>query len=154
MEIIPLAGHEAFIPELAELHHTEWSHLNPSLSVEMRAEAISNAAGRKGIPSIFIATSGSTLIGSAALVLQDMDTKPDLTPWLAAVYIKEHFRHQGVATKLIAQCEREALRARVDTLYLYTEYAHKFYKKLGWCSMERCEYKGVIVNVMCKKIAT
>ena len=85
MEIVPLADKEEFIAELAELHHAEWKHLNPSLSLEARAEAIAKAAGREGIPSIFIATSGSQLIGSAALVQNDMDTKPDLSPWLARI---------------------------------------------------------------------
>jgi len=44
---------------------------------------------------------------------QDMTTRPDLSPWLAAVY-----------------------------------------EKLGWQAMEHCKYRGVTVNVMCKKIAS
>ncbi len=154
MEIIPLADKKEFIMELAELHHTEWKHLSPSLTLEARAQAIADAAGREGIPSIFIATSGCQVIGSAALVQNDMDTKPDLSPWLAAVYVKERFRHQGIATELIARCEDEAARVNVDTWYLYTEFSAKLYEKLGWNHMERCEYKGVTVNVMYKQIAS
>jgi len=33
--------------------------------------------------------------------MNDMDIKPDLSPWLAAVYVKKDFRHQGMATVLI-----------------------------------------------------
>ena len=91
MEILPLADKKAFIAQLAELHHAEWKHLNPSLALEDRAEAIAEAAGREGIPSIFITMSGNQLVGSAVLVRNDMDTKPDLTPWLAAVYVKKPF---------------------------------------------------------------
>lgn len=72
MEIVPLADQTEFIAELAELHHAEWKHLNPSLTLEGRAAAIADAAGREGIPSIFIATSGSQLVGSAALVQNEM----------------------------------------------------------------------------------
>lgn len=50
MEILPLADKKEFIAELAELHHAEWKHLNPSLTLEGRAEAIAEAAGREGIP--------------------------------------------------------------------------------------------------------
>lgn len=128
MEIVPLADKKEFIAELAELHHSEWKHLNPSLTLEGRTEAISKAAGRKGIPSIFVAVSGSQLVGSAALVQNDMDTKPDLSPWLAAVYVKESFRHHGIATELIARCEDEAVRSNADTWYLYTEFASNFMK--------------------------
>ncbi|MEP4699677.1 MAG: hypothetical protein ABJZ79_00880, partial [Parasphingorhabdus sp.] len=80
MEIVPLADKKEFIAELAQLHHAEWKHLNPWLTLEGRAEAIAEAAGREGIPSIFIAVSGNQLVGSVALVRNGMDTKPDLTP--------------------------------------------------------------------------
>ena len=154
MEIYPLADKKEFIAELAGLHHAEWKHLNPSLTLEGRAEAITEAAGRGGIPSIFIAASGNQLVGSAALVENDMDTKPELTPWLAAVYVKEAFRHQGVATDLIAPCETEAARSNAKTWYLYTEFASRLYEKLGWLHLERCDYKGVTVDVMCKQITS
>lgn len=152
MEIVSLADNRDFIAELAEFQHAEWKHLNPLLTVEGRAKAIAEAAGREGIPSIFIAVSGSQLVGSAALVKNDMITKPDLSPWLAAVYVKEVFRHQGVATKLIARCEIEATRSNAKTWYLYTEFASTLYEKLGWNHLERCEYKGVTVDVMYKHI--
>jgi len=151
VEIVSLADKKEFIAELAELHHAEWKHLNPTLTLAGRVEKISAAAQREGIPSIFIAMSGGQLVGSAALVQHDMSTKPDLSPWLAAVYVKEGFRHQGIATKLIARCEDEAARSGVNAWYLYTEFASKLYEQLGWHHMERCEYKGVTVDIMCKQ---
>jgi GNAT superfamily N-acetyltransferase len=154
VEIVPLADKKEFIAELAELHHLEWMHLNPSLTLEGRAEKIAEAAEREGIPSVFIAVSGSQLVGSAAIVQNDMDTMPDLSPWLAAVYVKEAFRHQGIATELIARCEVEAARSNANAWYLYTEFASKLYEKLGWCHLERCEYKGLTVDVMYKQIAS
>lgn len=152
MEIVSLADKKECIAELAELHHAEWKHLNPSLTLEGRVKAIAEAAERESIPSIFIAVSEKQLVGSAAIVPNDMDTKPDLSPWLAAVYVKEGFRHQGIATRLIARCEDEAVRSNVDVWYLYTEYASRLYEKLGWHHMERCEYRGVMVDVMCKHV--
>lgn len=153
MQIVSLADKKEFIWELAELHHGEWKHFNPLLSLEKRAELIDKAAGQEGIPSVFIATSGSRLIGSAAVVRQDMDTKPELSPWLAAVYVKEDYRHQGIAAKLIARCEQEVAHSGIKTWYLYTEFASKLYERLGWCLMERCVYKGVVVSVMSKAIS-
>lgn len=152
MEILTLADKKEFIAELAELHHAEWKRLNPSLTLEGRAEAIAEAAGREGIPSIFIALSGNQLVGSAALVRNDMDTKPDLSPWLAAVYVKDGFRRQGIATQLIARCEDEAIRSNANAWYLYTEFASSLYEELGWRHMERCEYKGATVDVMFKRL--
>lgn len=153
MQIVPLADRKEHILELAQLHHEEWKHLSPSLTLDQRVEVIANAAGREGIPSIFIATSGNLLLGSAALVLRDMKTRPELSPWLAAVYVKEEFRGRGIATALISRCETEAVRAGASTWYLFTEFASKLYSKLGWVSMESCDYGGVMVHVMYKDIA-
>lgn len=138
--------------ELSELHHKEWKHLSPSLTLQQRTARITELAGREGIPSIFIAVSGSQLIGSAALVARDMEINADLSPWLAAVYVKEQYRRQGTARELITRCEEEARRSEVDAIYLYTESATKLYEELGWHPMERCEYKGVMVDVMCKQM--
>lgn len=152
MNIIPLGETMEFIEELAALHHSEWGHLNPSLTLEKRIEKLASLTGGRSIPSIFIATSGNELIGSAALVLEDMQSRPDLSPWLAAVYVKEKFRNQGVASALIARCEYEAKRSKIDTLYLYTEFASKLYESLGWRSLESCIYRDVSVKIMYKEI--
>ena len=58
MEIVPLADKKEFIAELAELHHAEWKHLNPSLTLAGRVERISAAAQREGIPMVY----GSNMI--------------------------------------------------------------------------------------------
>lgn len=152
VQIIPLADGKEHLWELAELHHAEWGHFNPSFTLEMRAEVIEEAARREGIPSVFIATSEGELIGSAALIESDMKTRPDLYPWLAAVYVKEHFRNRGIASALIARCETEAAQSEVTTWYLFTEFASDLYKKLGWHHFERCDYKGATVDIMSKDI--
>lgn len=153
VQIIPLAARKDCVWELAELHHAEWGHFSPSFTLQRRAEAIEKAAGREGIPAMFIATSEGELIGSAALIEQDMKTRPDLYPWLAAVYVKERFRNRGIASALIARCEAEAVQSGVTTCYLFTEFAANLYEKLGWRHMESCEYKGARVNIMSKEIA-
>ncbi len=51
----------------------------------------------------FVASASGNLLGSAMLVAQDMDTRTDLTPWLASVFVAPEHRRQGIATKLIAQ---------------------------------------------------
>ena len=91
------------------------------------------------------------IIGSASLVAQDMDDHPDLTPWLADVFVKPDYRGRGIATSLIQQIESEAKSAGIPRLYLYTPDAAKLYQKLGWRVYEECEYKGVEVVIMSKE---
>ncbi|MAM71800.1 MAG: GNAT family N-acetyltransferase [Gammaproteobacteria bacterium] len=152
MQIIPLADKQDLLCELAELHHAEWSHLNPTFTLEERVNLLSKEARRIGIPSIYIAILDKQLLGSAAIVQKDMKIKPDLSPWLAAVFVKEEFRHQGIASALIQRCEQEAITLGIKKWYLFTEHATALYEKLGWKTLEKCDYRGNPVVVMYKSL--
>jgi GNAT superfamily N-acetyltransferase len=150
MKIEYLADHPEFIPELADLHFAEWSYLNPGETLEDKAEYLRRNSGLIGVPSFVIAVEGAELIGSASLIEQDMDNRPDLTPWLADVYIKPKFRGQGIATSLVQRIEAVAKSAGITKLFLYTPDAASLYRRLGWATVEECKYKGVEVVLMSK----
>ena len=154
MKIELLADHPEFIPELAELHFAEWSHLNPGEGLAGKKEYLRQNSGRNGVPVFFIAVDGAELIGSASLIAQDMDDRPDLTPWLADVFVKPGHRGHGVATALIRRIEAEAESAGIVKLYLYTPDAAGMYRRLGWTTVEACKYKGVDVVIMARTLTS
>ena len=71
-------------------------------------------------------------VGTAGVVRGDLDTRPDLTPWLAGVFVHPEFRGRGYATALIRRAEAFAAAACVPVLWLYTLTAEPFYARLGW----------------------
>ncbi len=71
-------------------------------------------------------------VGTAGLVRQDLDTRPDLTPWLAGLFVEPAFRGRGHATALIRRVEAFALAASIPVLWLYTATAEQLYAGLGW----------------------
>ena len=152
MNIDYLADHPHFIPELAALHFAEWNYLNPGQSLDAKKEYLRKNCGRNGVPIFLVAIEDDELIGSASLVAHDMDDRPDLTPWLADVFIKPEYRGRGVATSLIRRIETEAKTAGIARLYLYTPDAAGLYKRLGWSAVEACSYKGVDVVIMNKTL--
>ena len=154
MEIAPLSDYMEFVDEIAQLHQAEWAHLSSLQTVKDRKNALENAAGREGVPSIYIAYENNEFIGSVALIEHDLDTHLELSPWLAAVFVKEKWRGQGIATLLVSHCEAEAKRIGVKELYLSTEFATQLYANLGWRAIERCEYRGIELDVMSKKLAS
>ena len=154
MNITSLADCMTYVSEISQLHHAEWERMDRSLTLESRTDALKAAAGKEGIPSVFVATNGNEFVGSAALVEQDLDTHKDLGPWLSAVFVKESWRNQGVASLLVERCEAEAKKAGVGKIYLSTEFASGLYKKLGWEFVERCVYRGVELDVMCREFTS
>jgi len=71
-------------------------------------------------------------VGTAGVVHGDLDTRPDLSPWLAGVFVRSEFRGRGYATALIRRAEAFAVAASVPVLWLYTWTAEPFYARLGW----------------------
>jgi GNAT superfamily N-acetyltransferase len=149
MQIGYLADHQQFIPTLARWHHQEWAYLRPGDSVEARIGRLRDACGHTEIPTVVIAFTDFTLLGSAMLVAHDMDTRMDLSPWLAGVFVSPEHRQHGIGSALVRRVAEDAWMLGVHRLYLYTPSVEKFYLRLGWSVVERTGYRGVDVVVMC-----
>jgi GNAT superfamily N-acetyltransferase len=109
------------IPVLADWHHHEWSSLNPGKTVDQRISAMSSYLADDLVPSTFIAKgNGNDLMGSAAIIENDMDTRPELTPWLASVFVAKEFRNRGIGSQLVKHVMDEVRKAGIMELYLFT----------------------------------
>ena len=148
MKIEYLADNIALVPIIAHWHHEEWGHFNPGDSIEKRIANLQTNLGRKQIPTTFVSLSGGILLGSASLVAHDMDTRMDLSPWLASVYVTPEHRSQGIGTALVQRVVKEAVELGIETLYLFTPDREGFYASLGWSVVERTEYREQKVVIM------
>lgn len=148
MRIAYLADHPSYLPELARLHFQEWGAYRPNDTLEARTERLRSSCGRGGVPTAVVGMIGTALCGSALLLAQDMDTRPDLTPWLAGVFVKPEFRHRGLGAALTRRIMEEAGALDAPKLYLYTRTAESLYASLGWSVVERCDYRGAPAVIM------
>ena len=152
MQIEYLADHKEFVPLLAQWHHKEWSSLRPEATIEAREDRLLAACGRRQIPTCFIAIEGGELIGSSMLVANDMDNRPELSPWLASVFVRPDRRASGFGSALVRRVVEEAEVLQTGRLYLYTPNKVAFYRRLGWTVHERTEYRGTAVTIMARDI--
>ena len=88
------------------------------------------------------------LVGMVSLKFHDMDTRPDLDPWLGGLLVLPEWRKRGVGTMLMHRATEETRRLNVPRLYLWTHSAERLYHKLGWQVVERTNYFGKEVVVM------
>src|SRR5947207_15308533 len=100
------------------------------------------------LPLTLVAVHGSELVGMVSLKYHDMDTRPDLDPWLGGLFVLPEWRNQGVGTMLMHRATEEARRLKVPRLYLWTHTAERLYHKLGWQFVERTNYFGKEAVVM------
>jgi N-acetylglutamate synthase-like GNAT family acetyltransferase len=148
MEIEFLAEHPEALPKLAEWQHREWGHLRPDDSLEKRMARIEKYANRDQIPLTVVALEGGEVLGSASLIDFDMDTRMELSPWLASVFVGEPYRRKGIGAELVRRIMAEAANLDIPLLYLYTVHSEKFYAGLGWTFQERTAYREQEVVIM------
>jgi GNAT superfamily N-acetyltransferase len=154
VRIAGIAEHPELIETVARWHFGEWGHLEPGDSLAARVAYLNTQAAHPGrIPATFIALEGDEPLGSASVVEHDMDTHPELTPWLASVYVKPDARGRGVASALVRRVMAEAATLGAPRLYLFTEGARGLYEKLGWHVIGAEQFQSVAVTIMAVDLA-
>jgi len=96
----------------------------------------------------FVLLADGEPVGMASLAAQDLETRPDLTPWLAGVTVVPSARGRGHAVRLVAAVEAEARSRGVPVLWLYTSSAEGLYARIGWETVERFAYREKIYALM------
>ena len=148
MTIEYLGDHPGAVRTLAEWQHAEWGHIRPGDTVEKRATRLRSWSNHDRIPLTVVALDGNNVFGSASLIEHDMETRMELTPWLAGVFVGETYRRRGIGAQLVRRIMEEARKLKVPLLYLYTVHSEKFYAALGWELMERTNYREQKIVLM------
>jgi N-acetylglutamate synthase-like GNAT family acetyltransferase len=148
MQLEYLVDRTEALPTLARWHYAEWGHYSEERTVETMGERLRGHLHRDRIPLTVVAHEGDVPIGTAALVEVDMETRRDLTPWLADVVVSSERRGSGIGTRVVEFIVERARELGVRRLYLFTPDRESFYARMGWSVLERTEYRGEPVVVM------
>lgn len=156
--IASLADHLDQLPLLAALHHAQWSHVSRFTTIDQHAgklkARISASHGR--ILATYILLIDEIAAGSVSLLDRDDigGVRPDLSPWLASLYVEPRHRRRGYGSALVRHCIQQAGKCGCSTLYLYTDTHSKFYERLGWQPIEYRTSRGLDVTIMALRIGT
>lgn len=152
MKIEYLADHEDVIPIISDWFYREWSYLYPERTKDDFRRFISERVNKDKVPLTLVAFEGEELVGTVCLKTHDMDTKTELSPWLAGLYVKESWRKKGVGSALVKAIEQKAIELGINLLFLYTPESENFYYNLGWRVKEKTNYHKVPVTIMEKRL--
>ncbi len=72
----------------------------------------------KGIPFALVAHDGETYLGSALVIESDLEARPQLAPWIAALWVDEAARRKGIAAQLMHHAQNEIAKLGTSTCYL------------------------------------
>ncbi len=152
MIVVPLAQRPDVIPVLARWLYEEWGYFHEHDSIERRTAELSARLREDAIPMTFVALASAEpdapAIGTAALTPDDLETRPDLCPWLASVLVDPRYRGRGVGSTLVTAVVAKARELGHRRLFLFTEDQQALYARLGWAESDRAEYRGHPITIM------
>jgi N-acetylglutamate synthase-like GNAT family acetyltransferase len=90
------------------------------------------------IPFALVAHDGEAFLGTASVIASDLAERPQLTPWVAAVWVEPQARGRGIGAALVGRAAQDCFALGVGRVYLCARpQRSSFYEGLGWIAVER-----------------
>src|SRR6266852_104498 len=90
------------------------------------------------IPLALVAHEDGHFLGTASVIASDLAERPQLTPWVAAVWVEPKARRRGVGAALVDRATRACFALGVRRAYLCARPLRSgYYERLGWTPIER-----------------
>jgi GNAT superfamily N-acetyltransferase len=139
--IVRIADRPDLVPTVAQwLWHEWWRDVGHTL--EATRDAVAASVSPLGPPQTFVLLVDDEPVGTASLVAHDLEERPDLTPWLADVFVIPEARGRGHVIHLIQAVEAACRSAGIGTVWLYTAGAERVYARAGWRTVEAIQRQG------------
>ncbi len=150
MEIRFLKDYPDSVLLIAQWYYAEWRAIYEAsgMSLEDVRKTVEERANTDKIPLAVVGLDSGRVIGTGCIKAHDMDTRMDLTPWLAGIYVEQTQRGKGYGSMIVRGLEEIARKFGMERLYLYTPRSAAFYERLGWQKYEIATYKGQRVTIM------
>jgi predicted N-acetyltransferase YhbS len=138
-----LAERPDLLPTVAAWIYDEWWTEVEGANVGTLTQLLRTHLIPGQMPLTLVASLERCPVGTASLLTHDVDTEewPDLSPWLAAVYVVPKHRQRGIGASLVNAIVSQATALGAGVLYLSTLGREGFYARLGWQVVDKREDK-------------
>lgn len=132
MKIIRLENsNNKIFDKICEWNYNWWGIRNHESFEEVKC-GLEHSLNTDRLPQTFVALLDDEPVGMYQLSMcEDLNSRPDIYPWLINVYVDEFYRGNHVCQELMKTVEENAKKAGLKELYLYTKHIG-LYEKFGW----------------------
>jgi len=145
LTVVNLADDTKHIEEASAILWEEWDK-SCGMPLEEVIYRTKHAICKDRVPQTYIALINDELVGQVSIWNNDLKARQDLTPWLAALYIKKEYRGKGIGTLLQDKCIEVAKELGYKKLYLVTEHEN-YYERTGWKFLETALNNGKTLRI-------
>lgn len=138
------------LPIVAEWLWREWWE-QKGRTLEQTQAIYGDCIAERGAPQTFVLLEGERPVGTVTLARKDLDERPDLTPWLAGVFVIPDRRGRGYVHHLFTEFERACRAASVEVAWLYTNTAERVYLRAGWERVEVIQRPGKLPIILMRR---
>lgn len=129
MEIFELSKKPALTEQAVDYFWSCWG--NDSNRIFYRDCILNALDEQNSLPKFYLGMLKDQIVGSYALLTNDIISRQDLMPWFACLFVNEPYRNRGFAEQFLTHGLREAHAKGFAHLYLSSDLVD-FYERKGW----------------------
>lgn len=137
MKIIRLENdNNEIFEKICEWNYNWWGIKNNRTMEEVKENLRHSLCIKDRMPQTFVALINKVPVGMYQISMcEDLESRPDIYPWLINVYVDEKYRGKNVARELLNTVKDNAKKIGLSEIYLYTKHVG-LYEKFGWIFIE------------------
>jgi predicted GNAT family acetyltransferase len=129
MEIIELQDRNALFEKAIQVFWEVWGNEDNFKFYEDCM--IHSVTASSDLPRFYVAIEKGEIIGTYALLRNDINSRQDLCPWLACLFVDKEHRGKGLGSLLLEHGLKQAVKKGYKKLYLTSD-LDGYYEKYGW----------------------
>ena len=125
---------------IINIHYNHWVQFNPKMVKDSTVFKFSKIYTGDELPfGIALIDDENNIVGFCVFKIENLKKYPEIYPWLSDVMIIEKYRGNGYGKLLLNYGENILKKLGFDTIYVWTDQAPNFYKKLGFKYKQKVE---------------
>lgn len=129
MEILNIQKRSDLFEESVKIFWGQWGN---ETNYDFYKDCMRHSSMEKdAIPRFYIAIEDNEIIGTYALLRNDINSRQDLFPWLGCLYVKPEHRGRSIGKILLEHGLNVTARLGYEKLYLSSD-LEEYYENYGW----------------------